>query len=73
MANVDAELQGSLKNLKYKTKYNEDTHRDYVNGVEVEDFSPVSGYGAAVDLGAVYRLNDDWEFSASLLDLGFIS
>lgn len=73
VANVDAELQGSLKNLKYKTKYNEDTHRDYVNGVEVEDFSPVSGYGAAVDLGAVYRLNDDWEFSASLLDLGFIS
>ena len=73
VANVDAELKGSLKNLKYKTKYNEDTHRDYVNGVEVEDFSPVSGYGAAVDLGAVYRLNDDWEFSASLLDLGFIS
>lgn len=73
IANVDAELQGSLKNLRYKTKYNDDTHRDYVNGVEVEDFSPISGYGAAVDLGATYRLNDDWEFSASLLDLGFIS
>ena len=27
----------------------------------------------AIDLGAVYRLNDDWEFSASLLDLGCIS
>lgn len=73
IANVDAELQGSLKNLRYKTGYNEDTRRDYVNGVEIEDFSPVSGYGAAVDLGATYRLNDDWEFSASLLDLGFIS
>ena len=73
VANVDAELQGSLKGLKYKTKYNEDTRRDYVNGVEIEDFSPISGYGVAVDLGATYRLNDDWEFSASLLDLGFIS
>lgn len=73
VANVDAELQASLKNLRYKTKYNDDTHRDYVNGVEVEDFSPISGYGVAVDLGAVYRLNSDWEFSASLLDLGFIS
>lgn len=73
VADVDAEIQGSLKNLKYKTEYNEDTKRDYVNGVEVEDFSPISGYGVAVDLGAVYKLNDDWEFSASVLDLGFIS
>lgn len=73
VANVDAELQASLKNLRYKTKYNDDTRRDYVNGAEVEDFSPISGYGVAVDLGAVYRLNNDWEFSASLLDLGFIS
>lgn len=73
VAGVDAELQTSLKNIRYKTKYNEDTRRDYVNGIEIEDFSPISGYGMAVDLGAVYRLNDDWEFSASLLDLGFIS
>lgn len=73
VAGVDAELQTSLKNIRYKTKYNEDTRRNYVNGIEIEDFSPISGYGMAVDLGAVYRLNDDWEFSASLLDLGFIS
>lgn len=73
VANVDAKLQTSLKNLRYKTKYNDDTRRDYVNGLDIDDFSPVSGYGVAVDLGAAYRLNDDWEFSASLLDLGFIS
>lgn len=73
VAGVDAELHTSLKNIRYKTKYNEDTRRNYVNGIEIEDFSPISGYGMAVDLGAVYRLNDDWEFSASLLDLGFIS
>ena len=27
----------------------------------------------AADLGAVYKLGDDWTLSASLLDLGFIS
>lgn len=27
----------------------------------------------AIDLGATYKLNDEWTFSASLLDLGFIS
>lgn len=73
VANVDAELRTNLKGLKYKTKYNDDTNREYVSGMDVDDFSPISGYGMAVDLGAVYRLNDDWEFSASLLDLGFIS
>lgn len=73
VANVDAKLQSSIKNLRYKTKYNDDTRRNYVNGMEIDDFSPISGYGMAVDLGATYRLNDNWEFSASLLDLGFIS
>lgn len=32
-----------------------------------------SGFGMAVDLGATYKLNDEWTFSAALLDLGFIS
>lgn len=32
-----------------------------------------TGFGMAIDLGATYKLNDDWTFSASLLDLGFIS
>ena len=32
-----------------------------------------TGFGMAFDLGAVYKLNDDWTFSASILDLGFIS
>ncbi len=27
----------------------------------------------AFDLGAVYKINDDWQVSASLVDLGFIS
>ena len=31
-----------------------------------------TGFGLALDLGAVYRLNDEWTFSAAVLDLGFI-
>ena len=32
----------------------------------------LSGMGLAFDLGAEYRFNEDWTFSASLLDFGFI-
>lgn len=70
---VDAEINASVNGLAYETDYNENTHRDYVSGVKVDDFNPINGYGVAVDLGAVYTLNKDWEFSASLVDLGFIS
>lgn len=31
-----------------------------------------TGFGLALDLGAVYKLNEEWTFSAALLDLGFI-
>ncbi|MCM1452183.1 MAG: DUF5723 family protein [Clostridium sp.] len=73
IGNVDADIYGYVKGLRYETSWNNDTKRRYVSGVEVDDFSPVNGYGVAVDLGAVYTFNKDWEFSASLLDLGFIS
>lgn len=33
----------------------------------------IHGIGAAVDLGAEYKYDDQWTFSASLLDLGFIT
>lgn len=32
-----------------------------------------TGMGVAFDLGATYKLNEDWMFSASILDLGFIA
>ena len=37
-----------------------------------DDLGP-AGWGLAFDLGATYKFNDDWTFSAALLDLGFIS
>lgn len=44
---------------------------DY-DGVDFDDqnIGP-TGFGLALDLGAVYKL-DDWQFSAAVLDLGFI-
>lgn len=68
---VDAQLNASVKNLTYKTKYNRHTDRDYVSGMDLDKFG-INGGGIAFDLGAVYTLNKDWEFSASFLDLGFI-
>lgn len=48
-----------------------DQQIDY-DGVDFDDknIGP-TGFGLALDLGAVYKLGD-WQFSASLLDLGFI-
>lgn len=72
-----AEANMSLKGLTYKTEtkeYNNPNKGTYerVNDVDV-DGGGLGGFGMAFDLGAVYKLNDDWTFSAALLDLGFIS
>lgn len=72
-----AEANMSFKGLTYKTEtkeYNNPNKGTYerVNDVDV-DGGGLGGFGMAFDLGAVYKLNDDWTFSAALLDLGFIS
>ena len=78
VANIDAELMGSITGLNYKTKASEHTKdsegnpRQIVNGMKVSGYK-ISGLGVAFDLGAEYKINDDWKVSASILDLGFIS
>lgn len=42
------------------------------DGVDFDGFS-VGGFGMAVDLGATYRLNQDWDFALAFNDLGFIN
>ncbi|MCM1006090.1 MAG: DUF5723 family protein [Prevotella sp.] len=69
---TDAQMEANLKGYHYKTKINEKTGKPYVNGLE-GSFDGLNGFGLGLDLGAVYKLNDDWTFSAALLDLGFIS
>lgn len=71
-ATVDAELSNSVKHLDYKMKYNDRTGREYVSGFDYGNFA-MNGMGIAFDLGGVFTLNSDWQFSASVLDLGFIT
>ncbi|MCQ2075896.1 MAG: DUF5723 family protein [Bacteroidaceae bacterium] len=74
---TNATINSSVKGLTYNTETTErgaegeKTLHTYVNGADV-DGAGVNGFGLAVDLGAQFKLNQDWEFSASLLDLGFI-
>lgn len=67
----DAEIRSSMKGLRYKQKFNDRTKRYYVDGLDVKD-PGLGGFGVAFDLGAVFTANQDWQFSASVLDLGFI-
>lgn len=74
---VDAEVQASVKGLSYITETemrgpDKDHPHTYVNDVDV-DGPGLNGFGLALDLGAEYRLNEDWAFNASVLDLGFIA
>lgn len=76
-ATCNAEVQTSMKGLTYKTKESmrgpegEEKLHKYVSGVEV-DKTGINGFGLAADLGAIYKLDENWKFGASLLDLGFI-
>lgn len=75
---TNATVESSVKGLSYKTTTVErgpegkKTPHTYVNAVDLK--SPgYNGFGMAVDLGAEFRLNEDWSFSAAVLDFGFIS
>lgn len=72
-ATTDAEIRANVKGMQFKHDVNDRTGREYVSGVDMGSFSAPNGFGMALDLGATYRLNDDWQFSAAILDLGFIS
>ncbi len=72
-----AEANVSVKGFSYKSEtkdYKEDGRGTYqsVNDADI-DGAGLGGLGLAFDLGGVYRLNDDWTFSAAVLDLGFIN
>jgi hypothetical protein len=66
----------SMKGFKYKTKtkkYNASSETyERVNGADV-DGAGLGGFGLGVDLGAIYKINQDFTVSAALLDLGFIN
>jgi hypothetical protein len=73
VADIDAELKGNISGLSYKTKASEhNPNRMIMNGMDISGYK-ISGLGAAFDLGAEYKINDDWRVMASITDLGFIS
>ncbi|MCM1517636.1 MAG: DUF5723 family protein [Pseudoflavonifractor sp.] len=69
---TDARIRSSVKGFSYKTKVNDNTGHRYVSGAKV-DGTGVNGFGIGIDLGGEFKLNDDFRFSAAILDFGFIS
>ena len=71
IARTNADVYASVKGLSYQRKYNDKTDRYYVNGVDMDGFG-LTGFGLGFDLGGTYKWRD-FNFSAAVLDLGFIS
>lgn len=71
---ANADIHASMKGMRFKTEISDATGKPYVTGLE-GSFNPLNGMGLALDLGAVYspKILSDWEFSAALLDFGFIN
>lgn len=72
----NAKANVSLKGLKYVEEQKEYEQEgkgtyEYVSDADVDD-TGIGGFGLAVDLGGVYKINDDFTVSAALVDLGFI-
>lgn len=68
---TNANIYASANGLKYKMDYSNETHREYVSGIDYE-FGGLNGFGIGFDLGAQYKWRD-FEFSLAVLDLGFVS
>ena len=72
---ADAKSQVSMKGFKYlsntKEYHSKDGTYKYIDDVDVDGGGP-SGFGAAIDFGAVYKLNDDVTLSAAIQDLGAV-
>ena len=71
----DAQSHVSMKGFKYLSKTKDYNSKqgtcDHVNDVDF-DSPGVSGIGAAIDFGAIYKVNDELTLSAAIQDLGAI-
>ena len=74
---TNAQINTSIKSMAYEIEEKErgpegeTSVHQYVSGIK-DDKWGVCGFGLAFDLGAEYKLDKNWTFSAALLDLGFI-
>ena len=69
---LDGQVQSSINGLRYTSDINPNTGNRYVSGIDIDKFN-INGFGVAADLGVEFKLNKDWSFSASVVDLGFIN
>ena len=69
---TEAEIHTNYKGVAYSTDVNSNTGHRYVDNIDFPGYTGVNGYGVAFDLGAEFRLNSDWTFTAAINDLGFI-
>lgn len=72
-ARTNADVYASVPKMQFEEKLN-NKNQKYVSGVNFDGTDGIKpqGYGAAFDLGASYHWND-FDFSAAVLDLGFIN
>ncbi len=61
----------NMPGVRFKTK-TDSYGTEYVDDIDLDKFG-LGGFGIAVDLGATYRLNQDWDFALAFNDIGFIS
>lgn len=73
---TQADVETQLFGLDYKTKLTDYKSKpgqfEQVNSAKLDGLG-IKGIGLALDLGAEYRYDERWTFSAAVLDLGFIS
>lgn len=70
-ARTNADVYANFGNMHYTLSRNDNTGAQYVDGIDLDGFG-IKGFGIGFDLGASYKWRD-FDFSLSLLDLGFIS
>lgn len=77
-ATTNAEVQASVKSLKYTTTTTDrgpkghKVPHTYVDGVDYDKLFGLNGIGAAIDLGVTGTIAEDWKVGLALVDLGVI-
>ncbi len=72
-AKANVSLAGFSYKIEEKEYYNEDWGTyETVNDIDIDQVG-LGGFGMALDLGGVYKIDDDWTVNAAILDLGFIN
>ena len=70
-ADADVSMKGFEATNKQKNFKVKNGQYEYIDDVKVKN-PGIGGFGLALDLGGIYKIDQDWTVSASLTDLGFI-